>query len=278
VTQATISGPLSAAEAAAYAADGYVVPAFRLGEARLAALRAAVEDVLAWNPDVRPEALMSVHIADNVAEGIRGHPAFLDLALDDDILDAVAQAIGPDIVLWGCHLFCKPAGKGLEVPMHQDGHYWPIKPLANCTVWIALDRSGPENGCLRVVPGSHRDRVLYTHRGDDSETLALDQVLNDDAVDLGEAVDVVLEPGQMSLHDIYLVHGSAPNTSGRRRAGLALRYMPATSLFDRDFRSPRVEDALVRPDFARRPIWLARGVDRHGGNDFEIGHAAAAAQ
>ena len=65
------------------------------------------------------------------------------------------------MILWGCHVFCKPAGDGYATPWHQDGHYWPIRPLANCTVWVALEESTIENGCLRVIPRSHRDKVLH---------------------------------------------------------------------------------------------------------------------
>ena len=75
----------------------------------------------------------------------------------------------------------------------------------------------------------------------------------------------------MSLHDANLVHGSNANTSGRRRAGYAVRYMPSGSLYDRRI-DPGRASATVPLEFAERPIWLVRGVDRHGGNDFTIGH------
>jgi hypothetical protein len=75
----------------------------------------------------------------------------------------------------------------------------------------------------------------------------------------------------MSIHDVYMIHGSQPNRSPKRRAGFAIRYMPSTSLYDRtlDFRGG---SAAMRQNMALRPIYLARGVDRHGGNDFTVGH------
>lgn len=77
----------------------------------------------------------------------------------------------------------------------------------------------------------------------------------------------------MSLHDVYLIHGSNPNRSPRRRAGLAIRYMPATSLFDRSRTADASAGYVV--DFSNRPIWLVRGKDRTGRNDFAAGHEHA---
>ena len=125
----------------------------------------------------------------------------------------------------------------MEVPMHQDGHYWPIEPLATCTAWIAIDDSTVENGCLRVIPGSHAQRRLFAHQKLDREDVVLNQSVADDALDETSAVDVQLSAGQLSLHDVYLVHGSNANRSTRRRAGVAIRYMPGTSHFRRDTRS-----------------------------------------
>ena len=88
------------------------------------------------------------------------------------------------------------------------------------------------------------------------------------------AVDVELEPGEMSLHDVYMIHGARPNTSTQRRTGVALRYMPATSVFHRDLR-PAEGKTGVAVNFAKRPLWLVKGVDRTGKNDFSVGHADA---
>ena len=127
-------------------------------------LSAAMEEVIAANSDTRPEQLPNIHITNGAGTNLKGHPAFLDIALDKELLDLVSCVIGDDIVMWGCQIFCKPGSDGMEVPMHQDGQYWPIRPLATCTVWLAIDDSDRENGCLTVIPGSHRDRVHFRHR------------------------------------------------------------------------------------------------------------------
>jgi ectoine hydroxylase-related dioxygenase (phytanoyl-CoA dioxygenase family) len=183
----------------------------------------------------------------------------------------VEQLIGPDVILWGCHVFCKPAGEGYETPWHQDGHYWPIRPLATCTVWVALEPSTRDNGCLRVIPGSHRDRQLHAHLHEDRTDLTLTQRMAEGTFDPQQAVDLELQPGQLSLHDVYMVHGAEANRSGQRRTGVALRYMPGSSLFDREW-TPSEGKTGLRVSFATRPLWLLRGEDRTGRNDFTLGH------
>ena len=262
---------LAAAEVARYHAEGWVIPAFRLPEAQVQGLREALDQLLRDNPGVRPEKLVSAHIEGDNGEGVRGSARFLELAQDPALVELVSGVIGDDVILWGCHVFCKPAAEGYETPWHQDGHYWPIRPLATCTVWVALEPSTRDNGCLRVVPGSHRAQRLHEHLTEDRNDLTLNQRLAAGSFDESRAVDIELQPGQMSLHDVYMIHGAAANRSAQRRTGVALRYMPASSVFERHLR-PADGNSGVPVDFSRRPLWLLRGVDRSGRNDFEVGH------
>jgi ectoine hydroxylase-related dioxygenase (phytanoyl-CoA dioxygenase family) len=266
---------LSPQEAEHYQSEGWVIPQFRLPPARVAAMRESLDALIRDNPGVRPEKLVSAHIEGDNGEGVRGRSDFLALAMDPEIVELVAGVIGDDVILWGCHVFCKPAAEGYETPWHQDGHYWPIRPLANCTVWVALEESVAENGCLRVIPRSHRGRVLHAHLHEDRADLTLNQRMVDGCFDEAQAVDLELQPGQMSLHDVYMIHGAKANTSRRRRTGVALRYMPASSVFERALR-PADGKTGVAVNFAQRPLWLLRGVDRSGRNDFEVGHRRAA--
>ena len=268
---APASKALCEEEIEAYHRDGYVTSNWRLPIAQIERLRKALDYCIAANPNVRPEQLVSVHIVNNGAEGIQGHPAFFELACNDAILDQVSQLIGPDVILWGCQAFCKPARDGREVPWHQDGQYWPIRPLATCTVWLALDASHAANGCLQVIRGSHRGGKVLPHYTDAREDLVLNQALERQHIESEDVVNIELAPGQMSFHDVHLVHGSQPNRSNARRAGIAIRYMPASSIFRRDlYRASRASGYLV--DFSQRPLWLLRGEDVSGHNDFSIGH------
>ncbi|MCH8077148.1 MAG: phytanoyl-CoA dioxygenase family protein [SAR324 cluster bacterium] len=262
---------LGARELETYRGDGLVVPPFRFEGDWLERLRSGTERLVAENPDIRPEALDTAHIVNNPTSPVIGNTELLDFALGNPALELVQQLIGPDIILWNTHLFLKPPGDGKEVPWHQDGQYWPIRPLATCSLWIALDQVDEENGALRYVPGSHSGRV-YAHHTDNDERLSLNQVLDEGQLPLQDAPLVKLGLGEFSLHDVYLVHGSAANRSTRRRSGFAIRYMPASSLFDHGIRRGE-----LKADFSQRPLWLVRGRDR-AGNDFQTGHGDGSGQ
>jgi ectoine hydroxylase-related dioxygenase (phytanoyl-CoA dioxygenase family) len=260
---------LSAEEAGAYRRDGQVTAAHRLPGELMASLTAAVEGLITDNPAIRPEGLAGAHVLRNRDTGVRGREEFLACARHPDLLDMVAQLLGPDLIVWGSHVFAKPAGDGRAVPWHQDGEYWGhIRPMEALTAWIAIDPAGVENGCLRVIPGSHT-RGALGHTVSADASLALSIALEPAEVDEAEARDVQLEPGQVSFHHHALVHGSNANSSGRRRAGWAVRFMPATSHFDRTLPPTRIA-STQSIDFANRPIWLVRGTDR-ADNDFRTG-------
>ena len=264
---------LSEDEVRRYERDGQLTPRHRLPPDLMAQLTAGVEALIAQNPDVRPEQLVGAHVGKSADTGVRGVSDLLACISHPDILDMVEQVMGPDLIVWGSQVFSKPAGDGLAIPWHQDGQYWPVRPLRTVTVWIAIDPARVENGCMRVVPGTHRQGLMPHHSTDDPG-LALNQGI-DAAVDEATVIDVELEPGQVSLHDAMLVHGSNANRSGARRCGYAIRYMPATSLFDRSIPPTRIARNQVI-DFSQRPIWLVRGEDR-AGNDFEVGREVATA-
>lgn len=261
---------LTPEEIARYQANGQVTPRWRLPTAKLLRMQDALTRLLDARAGERPDFIALPHVPWDGPGGFEIAREFFDFVTDPYLLDLVEAVIGPDIVLWASSVFCKPAGVGLEVPWHQDGQYWPIRPRATVTVWIALDDVTPENGCMRVIPGSHR-MGEFSHDVSDREDLVLNNVLNDPRIDLTTAYDVVLEAGQLSLHDVDLVHGSQPNRSRRRRAGFAIRYMPASAHFDRSAPMGSASNT-VKVEFAERPLWLVRGVDRSGRNDFEIGH------
>lgn len=262
---------LTVEDIAAYRDHGYLTPSYRLEPEFLQSLQQSLDQLIRDNPGVRPEKLVSAHIEGQNDEGVKGSRRFLELAMHKPIVDMVEQLIGPDVILWGCHVFCKPPAEGFETPWHQDGHYWPIRPLATCTVWVALEPSTRDNGCLRVIPGSHRNQVLHPHLHEDRNDLTLNQRMADGAFDERQAVDLALEPGQMSMHDVYMIHGAQANRSNQRRTGVALRFMPGTSLFDRNLR-PSDGQTGVPVSFATRPLWLLRGKDRTCQNDFQVGH------
>ncbi len=265
------SSILSEKEISDYRQNGYIVPSFTLPAHMVNALQTTLQQLIDANPGVRPEKLVSAHIEGKNDDGVIGSSRFLELAMYPPLIDMVSQVIGGNIALWGCQVFCKPPADGYATPWHQDGQYWPIRPLATCTVWIALEPSLRKNGCLRVIPGSHKNKVLHPHLHEDRSELTLNQSINADCFDPATAHDLELLPGQMSLHDVYMIHGANANTSDLRRTGVAIRYMPTSSHFDRELHPAKGETGL-NLNFATRPLWLLKGCDVCGKNDFTTGH------
>ena len=244
-----------------YRVDGYVVPDYRVPEEVLREVRAGHDRLIAKHPE----------FGDYCPAVLAFDTWFLNVARIPEIVDMVEQLIGHDIALWNSSFFAKPAGTGSRTPWHQDGEYWPIRPLATCSVWIAVDPSTQENGCLRVLPGSHRQRRLMAHRLNDADGLSLPLELESSEYDEGAARDIVLAQGQVSLHDVFLAHGSEPNRSERSRRGMTLRYMPTTSVFDRDLAARQRNQRHGRLDMIERTLFLMRGEDRSGGrNDYRV--------
>ena len=112
-------------------------------------------------------------------------------------------------------------------------------------------------------PGSHAARRLYAHEHAAGGDLVLNRRVAPSEFDPADARDDALRAGELSMHDVYLIHGSNPNRSGCRRAGYVMRYFPGTTFYDREMEVGQSSDIGVS-DFAERPIWLARGMDRTG--------------
>jgi len=148
---------------------------------------------------------------------------FLDeLAFNSIILDAVEDLVGPDFSLWGSVLFIKEPESKHFVSWHQDATYMGMSSNDFVTPWIALSPSNRKTGCMSMIPGSHRNAIKpHDDTYGEDNILTRGQVVKD--VDESTAVDLVLKPGQMSLHHGEIVHGSQPNTSDQRRVGFALQ-------------------------------------------------------
>src|SRR3954452_1836358 len=86
------------------------------------------------------------------------------LVADHRLLDIASQFVGPDIALFASAYLCKPPGDGQPVLWHQDGSYWPLDPMEVVSLWLAIDDSVPENGCMRVIPGSHKTSLVPVHK------------------------------------------------------------------------------------------------------------------
>ncbi len=199
----------------------------------------------------RPEHLDRPHVDDR---------QFLKFCANPHLLDAVEKFIGPDIVLFASHIISKARGDGLAVPWHQDGIYWPLEPMEVITLWLAIDDSTVENGCMRVVPTGPEIGPIEHVDIENPETKVLHRGIPAELVDEARAVNCIIPRGGCSFHAPYVIHGSAPNTSTRRRCGYTMRFMPA--------RTKLVREGPLSKWFKDHPLFLLRGKDSGNVNTY----------
>ena len=230
---------LSARQIRDYHEQGCLSPIRVLSAEVAADYRRRLESAEAADGEVRQMLRHKPHLVLTFLDQLARHPA---------VLDAVEGVIGPNILCWASSFFTKEPHTTDYVSWHQDLTYWGLEPADIITAWIALSPSMPESGCMRVVLGTHTEEVA-PHK----DTFAEHNMLSrgqEIAVEVDEdhAVDVVLQPGEMSLHLVKLVHGSNPNRSADRRIGFAVRYLPT-----------HVRQVIGEKDSAM----LVRGVDSY---------------
>ena len=191
-------------------------------------LVAEAREHLAWligkYPQFRPEHLH--------------HPLMMNdafwtrLVTDERLLDIVEMILGPNISVFTSHYICKPPHDGHAVLWHQDGAYWKLEPMEALTIWLAIDSSNPENGCVKMLPGSHRLPLQDLELRDDVPNMlhsSMNSGYLEKSLQETEVVDVILEPGDVSIHHPRIIHGSERNRSSHRRCGLDIGYIPTTT-------------------------------------------------
>jgi non-heme Fe2+,alpha-ketoglutarate-dependent halogenase len=182
-------------------------------------------------------------------------PWAAELVRHPRLLDLVEAVIGPDILVFHTTVWMKAAHSENYVPWHQDATYFGLAPFEHVTAWVALTPSRPESGCVRVIPGSHHNGQLahFDNHNDPLTMLSRGQKLAD-AIREEDAVNLVLEPGDMSLHHTLTVHSSRTNRSDDWRIGVGISYIPASVRH-------------IGP--TRLSATLARGTDRFSHFDHE---------
>lgn len=199
---------------------GYVTPLDVFNAAEIAAHRAYFDHLL-------EQATAAGWNSYSINGWHRSCAGIYDLVKTPRILDYVQDLLGENLVCWGTHYFSKMPGDGKRVSWHQDASYWPLTPSKTVTVWLAIDDADLQNGAMQVIPGSHIHGQVAYETSIQEENNILHQTVAD-AEQYGEApVTIELRAGQMSLHTDWVLHGSEPNNSTRRRCGLTMRYVSA---------------------------------------------------
>src|SRR5947209_1356018 len=216
-------------EPARYRHEGYcffpdVIPSSDVQVARVQLDRAiaqlpvkqlVMKDGIEQEVDARPEYMTEPHAK---------NAFWLELCRHPRVLDCVQSVLGPDLVLIMSHLIVKRAEDGLPVAWHQDNTYWPsVHGTDVGTVWMAIDDTDRENGCMQVIPCTHScypgmEKILT----DGKDLLGLSVKVTDEMK--AGAVALEMLAGSLSIHDSFVLHGSDANSSGRRRAAYTMRY------------------------------------------------------
>ena len=206
----------------AFTEDGYVIVRGLLGKKELEELRRAIETPLVQQQrhDNRRDDYDGLAI---IHDMIHLHPAFLRLARHEGLLDIVETFIGPDIEIQHCKLNWKPPEKGRgEVHWHQDFAYLPHTNHDLCAAFFVLELTTPQNGCMQIIPGSHKLGQL-AHVDENGKLL---RYVNDKRFDLADhrPVDLVMQPGDCSIHHVLALHSSYPNQSDHPRCAIIYEY------------------------------------------------------
>jgi non-heme Fe2+,alpha-ketoglutarate-dependent halogenase len=212
-------GVLTAQQLKDYNSQGYLMPFNGLQETEARELRAFFDGVLAAFIELgrTSYSISTAHLRFKRIYELVQHPV---------IVAAVADLLGPNVVCWGSHFFCKMPKDGKRVPWHQDSTYWPLSPTKTVTVWLAIDDADPENANMKFIPRSHLHGLIDYDETQEADTV-LDLAVKNPQSYGDAAVDVTLKAGQFSMHSDLLLHGSEANQSDRRRCGLTIRYAAA---------------------------------------------------
>ena len=201
-----------------YHDEGFVFPIRIMSKDEALAIAAKIEKAEKLYPEeMHAENRNNLHLSFS----------FLDKLVHNKIVvDAMEDLLGPDLALWATVMFIKEPSSEHYVSWHQDATYMGMNANRFATPWISLSTSDRNTGCMTMIPGAHLQEIVnHEDTFDNNNILTRGQIINN--VDESLGVDLILEPGEMSIHSGTVVHASKPNRSNNRRIGFALQsYMP----------------------------------------------------
>ena len=213
------TGPASGLVVEAFERDGFAFPVRAFEAADIDHLRGRIEAELLprWgDPTQETDYTFQTHLLFPWLDAVVRH---------EPILEAVSRLLGSDLLLWNSGFVVKPPRNGYFASWHQDLLYWGLEPHETVTAWLAFTESTVDNGCVRCIPGTHRGGLLPA-----TETFANHNMLSrGQTLDVPEAeawaVNLVLRPGEFSLHHGLTVHSSNPNRSASARIGMTMTFI-----------------------------------------------------
>lgn len=221
---------------------GFIVGPKVITDDQADALREGMFDVLEGRSQRKPELNRNLQgdeskqVVNQIVNIWEADDRFEDLIYNEKLCSLAAQVVGhPTLRVWHDQIQYKPPHKGGMNDWHQDHPYWPIiQPADLVSAWIALDDATPENGCMSMVPGSHKwgphkGGTVGTDRETFTPTPDLDQLPEGIAIDIAENP---VPKGHVSFHHCLTWHGSPANDSDRGRPAIAIHYMPGYTRYE----------------------------------------------
>jgi ectoine hydroxylase-related dioxygenase (phytanoyl-CoA dioxygenase family) len=177
----------------------------------MAVIRRRIDTEVLTRDGPAPKRIHARHLDSRLVYDLCAHPA---------IVTRMASLYGPDLILWSSHFWIKEARIGEALYWHQDTHYWPMRPPITLSAWLAIDEVTRENGCVQLIPGSHKTALPHaTTRLDDGTRQDVDPKY----IDAERIVSMPLRPGEFFLFHGAILHYSPANASDTRRFGMAIR-------------------------------------------------------
>ncbi len=204
-----------------YKEDGYIAPIDVLTKDEAEEVKGEIEYIeKKWPNEIEGLGRNYVHLISPVLDKV---------SHNSKILDAVESIIGKDILVCGTTLFIKNPDKKGFVSFHQDAKYIGLEPHNWVTGWLAVTDANEENGCMRMLKGSHKkDLKFHDQKFDENNLLTRGQTIEN--VPINETTPVILKAGQLSLHHPTIIHGSGLNKSKERRIGFAIQSYIGTNV------------------------------------------------
>ena len=243
-----------------YHDEGFIAPIRVISEAKALSIKSQLEEVEEKFPEeINAESRNNLHLSFKFLDALAHNPI---------IVDAMEDLIGPDISLWATVMFIKEPSSKHYVSWHQDATYMGMNSTDFPTPWIALSPSNLETGCMTMISGSHKQEIRnHEDTFEEHNILTRGQVIAD--VDESKGVDLILKPGEMSIHNGAIIHGSKPNKSQQRRIGFSLQSYMTPSIEQEvgrniwtHIRGKRRQDSdglsLDRPKYNMDPITVSQ--------------------
>jgi len=220
-----------------YDRDGYLSPVRIIGADEAAGHRRHLEDAEAQIGPLHYKA--KVHTILRSAWDLASHP---------EAVDVVESLIGPDILVYNVTYIIKEPGSRSHVSWHQDLTYWGFDRDDQVSMWLALSPATEETGCMRMIPGSHKQGTFDHETGEDADNVLLQaQTVKD--VDESSSRHCRLDPGEATFHHGWTLHASMPNRGSDRRIGINVQY---------------IAPQMRQTKHDRDSTVLVRGEDRYG--------------